>query len=148
MTRLILTAALAAAACGGEAPVETARPAAREGEAEPGASAAWEAAATNACPIVASRDWTARVEDGRLIVEGEIDTPTPGWTIGWREGAADRSAVPTVRLILEAEPPGGMTAQVITSQTVRYDGPAVAARYRGVLILCGGAPIAEIAGVS
>ena len=109
----------------------------------------------SSCAVVDSRNWHAWVDvmpgpdsAPRLHVSGEVDMPTPGYVFEWREGAADRSATPVQRLILEATPPDGMTAQVITPEQVKYEGPAIARMYRGVIVLCGGAVLADLPDVS
>ena len=108
-----------------------------------------------ACPVLDSRDWTAWVNampgpdaSATLIVEGVVDMPTPGFTFTWEAGMADRSAIPVQRLHLSAAPPDGMVAQVVTSESVRYEGPAIAKQYRGVTVMCGDAVIAEITDVT
>lgn len=105
----------------------------------------------HACAALDSRDWAAWVNrmpgpgaQARLIVTGEIDLPTPGYTITLREGPADRSAIPMQHLILDLSPPAGMVAQVVTTETVRFEGRAIAAQYRGVLIRCAGQTLATI----
>jgi hypothetical protein len=52
------------------------------------------------------------------------------------------------RLTLTATPPDGMTAQVITSEQVKYEGPAITKMYRGILVMCGGGVLADIPDVS
>ncbi|WP_425407817.1 hypothetical protein [Hyphococcus sp.] len=106
------------------------------------------------CPLIGSRNWKAWVNampgpDARptLIVEGDVDAPTAGYTFSWQEGVADRSAVPFQRLHLTANPPDGMAAQVITTQTVRYEGPAIAENYRAVAVMCGEELLADITDV-
>ncbi len=108
-----------------------------------------------ACPVFESRNWHAWVDampgpDSRhtLHVSGEVDMPTPGYAFEWRVGAADRSATPVQRLLLTATPPDGMAAQVITTETVRYQGPAIAKLYKGILIMCGARVLADIPDVS
>lgn len=108
-------------------------------------------AADSACPVIDSRNWAAWVNampgpDSQmtLYVTGEIDLPTPGYKISWSEGMADRSMTPVQRLMLTATPPDGMAAQVITTESVRYEGPALVKTYGGVIVMCGGAPLAEI----
>lgn len=149
-------AMVALAACGS--------PATRDGSA--GSAPAASAAATDAtpketamaltsdttgCPVTDSRNWTAWINrmpgpDARamLHVTGDVEMPTPGWTFAWREGIADRSAVPSVRIHLEATPPGGMSAQVLTSETVKFEAPALAEAYRRIIVMCGDVQIAEI----
>lgn len=106
------------------------------------------------CPVIDSRGWTAHVNrmpgpgsTPTLHVLGEIHLPTPGYGVALRAGRADRSAIPVQQLVLELTPPTGMVAQVVTPQTARYEGPAIAARYRGIHIVCAGKVIAEIADV-
>lgn len=107
------------------------------------------------CPILGSRNWKAWVNaepgddaEATLVVEGEIDAPTPGYTFSWEPGMADRSAVPMQRLHLTAAPPDGVVAQVITTESVRYEGPAIAQDYRGVAVMCGEELLAEITEVT
>lgn len=114
-----------------------------------------ETAQTAGCPVAQSRNWTAYVNrmpgpDARpmLNVQGEIDLPTPGYRIELLAGRADRSATPVQQLALELTPPGGIVAQVIQTEMVRFQGPAIASRYRGVTIMCGGKALAEITEVS
>lgn len=133
-------AALALAAC---SPSETGTKEAPAPAAEP----AEEAEPATGCPVLASRDWTARIEEGSLVVEGVVDLPTPGYALSFTQGPADRSAVPTQRLLLAATAPEGMVVQMIATETVRFEGPAIAPRYKAVLVLCGGAPLAEIADI-
>jgi len=103
------------------------------------------------CAAIESRDWTAWINRmpgpgarPALHVSGEIDLPTPGFAVTLREGPADRSAVPTQQLILDLAAPNAMVAQVITTQTVRYEGRAIAERYRAIVITCAGQRLAEI----
>lgn len=114
-----------------------------------------EAGEPTTCPIVSSRDWTAWVNampgpdaQATLIVEGVVDTPTPGYAFSWEVGVADRSAIPMQRLHLSATPPDGMAAQVITTGPVRYQGPAIAQRYRAVVVMCSEEMLAEITDVA
>ena len=106
---------------------------------------------TASCPVLDSRNWSAWVNampgpDAKLTlhVTGEIDLPTPGYEVSWEEGMADRSMTPVQRLILTATPPDGMVAQVVTAETVAYEGPALVKTYKGVIVMCGGEPLAEI----
>lgn len=110
---------------------------------------------SSACPVLDSRNWTAWVNampgpDAKptLHVTGDVDMPTPGYAFEWREGMADRSAMPVQRLMLTATPPDGMVAQVLTTETVSYEGPALTTTYGGVIVMCGGEPLAEITDVT
>ena len=106
------------------------------------------------CPVVESRAWAAWVNampgpgaTRELIATGEIVLPTPGYRATLSAGAADRSATPVQQLILDLTPPSGPVAQVLTTESVRYQGPAISMRYRAVRIMCGGQMLAEITDV-
>lgn len=106
---------------------------------------------SDACPVIDSRNWSAWVNampgpDAKITlhVTGEIDLPTPGYEISWQAGMADRSMTPVQRLMLTLTPPDGMVAQVITTETVKYEGPALVKTYGGVIVMCGGEALAEI----
>lgn len=107
-----------------------------------------------ACAVIESRAWAAWVNampgpgaTRELIATGEIVLPTPGFKVSLTAGAADRSATPVQQLILDLTPPSGPVAQVLTTESVRYQGPAISMRYRGVRIMCGGTMLAEITDV-
>ncbi len=107
-----------------------------------------------ACPVIESRDWAAWVNampgpaaTKELIVTGQVTLPTPGYTVTLGAGMADRSATPVQQLILTATAPTGMVPQVLTTQPVRYQGPAISMQYRGIRIMCGGTMLTEIADV-
>lgn len=106
---------------------------------------------SNACAVIESSDWAAWINampgpgaTRTLHVTGRITLPTPGYAVTVREGPADRSAVPVQQLILELTPPSGMVSQVLFTQEVAYQGPAIAQQYRAVRVMCAGAQLAEI----
>lgn len=106
------------------------------------------------CAVIESRNWTAYVDrmpgpgaTPTLHVQGEVVLPTPGYRAVLRLGRADRSAIPVQQLILDLTPPSGMVTQVVHTETVSHRSPAIAARYRGVTVVCGERAIAEIAEV-
>lgn len=103
------------------------------------------------CPVIESRDWAAWVNampgpavSKQLIVTGQVTMPTPGYALALTAGMADRSATPTQQLILTATPPAGPMPQVLHTQPVRYQGPAISMNYRAVRIMCGGSMLTEI----
>lgn len=111
------------------------------------------AAAPAPCAVSESRNWTAHINampgpnaQRTLIVAGEVDLPSPGYTLALNEGPADRSAIPmqTLNLVVTPPPEGVMSAQVITPTAVNYSGPAIAEQYRGVRVICEGNQLAEI----
>lgn len=110
-----------------------------------------EAPAASACAVIANRNWTAHINampgpnaQRTLIVTGEVDLPTPGYTVSLDLGPADRSAIPVQQLTLNTTAPSGIVAQVVAPTPVRYEGPAIAQQYSAVRIMCGGAQLAEI----
>lgn len=107
--------------------------------------------ALSQCPVIASRGWKAWVNAmpgpgavRTLHIEGEIDLPTPGFKTVLVPGPSDRMMPPAQRFALDASPPGGMTAQVVTPTSVNYQGPAVHEKYRAIMIGCGGKELARI----
>jgi hypothetical protein len=141
MKNHLLVAALALAACG-QTNTTT----------EPAPTPAAEAsAAAGNCAVVANRNWTAHINampgpnaQRTLIVTGEADLPTPGYTVALDLGPADRSAIPVQQLVINTTAPTGIVSQVVTPYPVRYEGPAIAQQYRAVRIMCGGQQLAEI----
>jgi hypothetical protein len=108
-------------------------------------------AAANACAVIANRNWTAHINampgpnaQRTLIVSGEVDLPTPGYTVTLDLGLADRSAIPVQQLTINTTAPTGIVPQVVTQYPVRYEGPAIAQQYRAVRVMCGGQQLAEI----
>ena len=103
------------------------------------------------CPVLESRDWAAWVNampgpaaTKELIATGQVTMPTPGYALTLTAGMADRSATPTQQLILTATPPTGPVPQVLHTQAVRYQGPAISMNYRAIRIMCGGTMLTEI----
>lgn len=156
---ILVGAFIVLAACNPGPPAGEAQPVPDAGadapRPEPADPAAGEAASgellgsgTN-CPVLESRDWSARIEvgagdDRRLHVSGEIDLPTPGYTASWSEGPADRRIPPAQHLLLELTAPPGMVAQVITRMTVDYEGAATYPEYRAILVRCGNIVLASL----
>lgn len=155
--RLAAVALLALAACAeqAEAPAPgAAPPAAAIAEPAPVEEAAIIAEtgdAAAACPVLDSRNWTAwTAPDGAghaLTIEGEVDMPTPGYALSWRDGAADRAMPPGLRVHLDAAPPADLVMQVVTPTPVSYTLEGANAVYRVVYVFCGGEEIADIADV-
>ena len=96
----------------------------------------------SSCAVLKSRNWHAwidRVAENkpRLNIVGEVDLPTPGYTVEWKPGILDRRQPPAQRLSLLLTPPEGMVIQVITPTQVNYVMPASSLEYRSILIYCG-----------
>jgi hypothetical protein len=144
-------ALIALAGCAPEADVDDDAAVEEEAATMETEEPAMAAADSEACPVIEGRNWAAWVNampgpDSQMTlhVTGEIDLPTPGYEISWSEGMADRSMTPVQRLMLTVTPPDGMVAQVITTESVHYEGPALVKTYGGVIVMCGGSPLAEI----
>ena len=82
-----------------------------------------------------------------LHISGEIDLPTPGYTVTLTEGISDRAMPPSQRFRLALTKPGGMVAQVVTPAPVKYQGLASSPAYRTILILCGDRLLAAISDI-
>lgn len=155
--RLAAAASVALAACAKkeDAPVADAAPAAAAvAETAPVVEEAVVTESENAvaaCPVLDSRNWKAwTAPDGgghALTIEGEIDLPTPGYAISWRDGAADRALPPGLRVHLDPVPPADLVMQVVTPTPVSHSTKGYGDRYRIIYVLCGGEAIAEIADV-
>lgn len=102
------------------------------------------------CPVIASRDWSARIDaeqdpdEPRLIVRGVIDLPTPGWGALLRETFADRAMPPGVHFTIDFTEPDGMVAQVVTPRHITHVSKAYAHGYRSITVHCGDEVLAEI----
>ncbi len=106
------------------------------------------------CDALGARNWTAtRIAAApggaaQIEVSGEVDVRTAGFRFAWFEGPTDRSATPTLRLILVPQAPAGMAAQVVTTERVNHRVPDVASGYRGVVIGCGSIVLGEVRQIS
>jgi hypothetical protein len=143
ITHWMLASAIAALAACGQTNATT--------DPSPASAPLAEVPAAGACAVIANRAWSAHINampgpgaQRTLIVSGEIDLPTPGYTASLDLGPADRSAIPVQQLTVNTAAPTTIVAQVVTPYPVRYEGPAIAEQYRAVRIMCGGEPLAEI----
>lgn len=156
----VLTIAALAAVCAcakneDAAPAAAPAPIAAEelaAPAEPQALAEEPAAAPAiGCPVIDSRNWKAWTEsDGTgmtLHIAGEVDLPTPGYAATLTLEASDRAMPPGQFVSLEATPPEGLVAQVVTATPVSVEAPGAYPEYRSVTITCGAVTLAEIAPV-
>lgn len=108
------------------------------------------------CPVLGSRGWSATLDKmpgpdagaGTLSISGEVDLPTPGYSVTLVAGPADRMLPPSQRFRLTATPPGGMTAQVVTPTPVAYRAKADYPAYRSIVILCGDRALATITDIA
>ena len=105
------------------------------------------------CPVMESRNWHAWIDRDRenkakLNITGEVDLPTPAYTVEWQPGILDRRQPPTQRINLSFVRPEGIVAQVITPTEVSYTMPTQILEYRSVAIYCGDRLLAEIPNVT
>jgi hypothetical protein len=106
------------------------------------------------CPLLASRDWTAHVNrmpgpgaSPTLHVQGEVDLPTPGFQPVLRATPIERGTATLQWIVMDFAPPTQIVAQVVSTQVVRFAGPASDAAYAAVRVTCAGEVIAEITDV-
>ena len=107
------------------------------------------------CPVIESRNWHAWIDKApgptalaALNITGEVDMPTPGYTIAIEEGPTDRAQPPGQRFRLTATPPDGMVAQVVTPTQVSYSAGTKFLKLREVIIGCGDKVLGRIPDVS
>ncbi|NNE40770.1 MAG: hypothetical protein HKN14_07615 [Marinicaulis sp.] len=102
------------------------------------------------CPVVDSRDWSAKIDAKqdpdapRLLVRGVIDLPTPDWRAQLRETHSDRAMPPGVHFAIDFTPPEGPVAQVVTSRHLTHVSHAADHGYRSITIHCGDQALAEL----
>ena len=103
------------------------------------------------CPAYKARDFKAWIDTmpgpgarPTLHITGEVDMPTPGYSVKLVAGPADRMQPPGWRFQLDAKKPNGMVTQVITPTPVRFDGPTPYPQIREIIITCGGEALARI----
>jgi len=146
LTHILATtlAAIALTACQPPAPAEPETPAV-EAPATPEETATATPAALP-CGVIDQRNWSATRSAGSspaLTVAGEIDLPTPGYSVSLARDPAESASTTEPRLILTLRPPSGVVAQVVTPTPVRYFGPAPAA-YTAVHVVCDGQPLTDL----
>jgi len=108
---------------------------------------------TAECPIISSSNWSAQIEtseQGRsmLAIKGDIELPSPGYSVVLEPGIADKSATPSQHFNLKAKQLDGMYIQMITPMTLEHSAPAIAKQYRSIVIHCGDQIIASIDNVA
>ncbi|WP_428027968.1 hypothetical protein [Altererythrobacter sp.] len=111
--------------------------------------------AVKGCPVLESRNWHAWIDrmpgpgsKPTLNITGEVDLPTPGYSVSLTAGPADRAMPPGLRFRLEAKSPDGMVPQVVTPTEVRYREVTPYPRIREIIIGCGDTVLATIPDVT
>lgn len=107
---------------------------------------------SNACVAMNSRNWLAWIDrpenkEQRLNISGEVDLPTPGYTVTWKPDILDRSQPPTQNLSISFTPSDGIVIQVVTPTKVSFTIPSEILEYRSVKVYCGDQILADIPGV-
>lgn len=106
---------------------------------------------TTVCLALNSRNWYAEIKTNNnqasLNISGEVDLPTPGYTVEWKPGILDRSQPPTQNLSVLFTPPAGIVIQVVTPTQVSFTMPSEILEYRSVKVYCGDQILADIPGV-
>lgn len=108
-------------------------------------------AAALPCGVIAHRDWEAilNTQPGpgaarTLTVSGEIDLPTPGYSVSLARDQSDSADATEPHLLLTIAPPTGEGhLTVVTPHPVRYFAPASGA-YTVVHIMCDGQALTDI----
>ena len=119
------------------------------GGSDSGDGAPGENTPTAACAAISSSNWSAWIDaeppgPSTLHIRGDVELPTPGYRASWRVGAADRRLPPGQTMHLTFEPPEGIVAQVVTTQSVAYANDAAYPEYRLIRVMCGDTELAEI----
>jgi hypothetical protein len=98
---------------------------------------------TDSCPVIASGKWHAWLDkvtedEGqyRLVVEGEVTLPHPGFEIHWSQGPTDRMYSPGLRLSLLPKALDHMWVQVLTPVPVIYQLNTPISQFSSVQIYC------------
>lgn len=111
-------------------------------------------AVSDGCAAYESRNWQAYINampgpnaQRVLHIMGEVDMPTPGYSVELIAGPADRAQPPGLRFRLATQAPGGMVTQVITATQVRYAEPTPYSAIREITIGCGDRTLATITDV-
>jgi hypothetical protein len=108
---------------------------------------------TDDCPIVSSQNWSAKIVSSdlgkpMLLIKGDIELPSPGYSVVLKQGIADKSATPSQHFDLRTERLDGFYIQAITAVTLEHSAVAIAKQYRSIMIHCGEQIIATIENVS
>ena len=108
---------------------------------------------TAKCHIISSNNWSAQLETSEqgkamLAIKGDIELPSPGYSVVLEQGMADRSATPSQHFNLKTKQLDGMYIQMVTPMTLQHSAPAIAKQYRSIVIHCGGEVIATIDNVA
>jgi len=119
-------------------------------EEGPAPKAPSDVASDSKCPVIEASNFKAWRNampgpgEPKLNIRGQVMFPSAGYTHELKLGILDRRRPPTQRLTLEVTAPSGPSAQVLTTQEVSGQFPALAAQYQAVTIVCGTKVLAEI----
>lgn len=111
------------------------------------------ARAPTGCPVYESRQWHGWIDqvqensqktgkEGRLVLKGKVDAPTPGFRYSWKAGPLDRRIPPALNIDLSFHAPEGVLIQVISPMDLSITLPTQIMHYREIRIFCGGEQIA------
>lgn len=109
------------------------------------------ATAAIGCPALDSRNWHAWIDrmpgpnsSLTLNIVGQVDMPTPGYSVTLAQGPADRMMPPGLRFRLQAEAPDGVVPQVIAPTEVQYRAATPYPKIREIIIGCGDSTLVTI----
>ncbi len=94
------------------------------------------------CPALSSRNWQAWIDEGsvnepRLNISGEVDLPTPNYTVKWKLENGDRFSSLARNISIAFIPLEGIVIQVVTPTEVSFSMPLSTPDLKTVRIYCG-----------
>jgi len=100
----------------------------------------------NACAKLADVKLTAAIDKATnaLKISGTANAPTAGYAAALQAGPLDRMSPPNQIILLRANAPDGMAAQVVTPTTLSLDIPNAQPAYKSIRVVCPGVPDVEL----
>jgi len=101
------------------------------------------------CPLVSDQNWSAQIKtsnsgESTLYISGDIELPSPGYSVAFEEIPADNNLEPSQHFNLKTETLSGFYIQAVTPMTLQHTTVAIADKYRAIVISCDGKTLATI----